>query len=122
MGAFHEEEAYVGNLQEDQTMSANYSAHNERLSFGIKYKLSRACKHAAKAHGNTQSLETAWNFSWGEAPAYVPRLKKLNAEATDFTDREIQCAALCLLLPKGCATALRSGPSSRRHRRWRFRV
>ena len=36
MGAFDGEEASLGNWQKGQTMSAHYSAHNERLSFGIK--------------------------------------------------------------------------------------
>ena len=40
-----------------------YSAHNERLSFGINFKFIKACKLAAKAHGHTQSLETACFFS-----------------------------------------------------------
>ena len=59
MGASDEEEASLGNLQKGQTMSAHYSAHNERLSFGIKYKFIKACKLAAQAHSNIQSLKTA---------------------------------------------------------------
>ena len=41
----------------------------------------KACKLAAKAHGNTRSLEAVWNFSWGGVPAHIPCLKQLNAEA-----------------------------------------
>ena len=59
MGASDADEASLGNLQKGQTISAHYSAHNERLSFGIKFNLIKGCKLAAKAHGNTQSLETA---------------------------------------------------------------
>ena len=50
MGASDEEEASLGNWQKGQTMSAHYSAHSERLSFGIKYKIIKACKLAAKTH------------------------------------------------------------------------
>ena len=49
-----------GTWHNGQTMSAHYSAHNERLSFGIQYKVIRASKPAAKANGDIQSLETAW--------------------------------------------------------------
>ena len=66
-----------------QTMSAHFSARNERLSFGIKSKLIKACKLASKKHGRIQSLETAWNLSWGDIPAYVPNLSEFNAEATE---------------------------------------
>ena len=53
MGASDEEEASLGNWQnKGQTMSAHYSAHNERLSFGMKLKLIKACKLAAKKHGH----------------------------------------------------------------------
>ena len=55
MGASDEEEASLGNWQKGQTISAHYSAHNERLSFGIKAKLIKACKKAAKKHGRIQS-------------------------------------------------------------------
>ena len=60
-------------------MSAHYSAHNERLSFGIKLKLIKACKLAAKKHGRIQSLETAWIFVLGRSTS----IRANNAEAPD---------------------------------------
>ena len=54
MGASGEEEASLGNLQKGQTMNAHYSARDERLSFGIKSRLIKACKLAAKKHGRIQ--------------------------------------------------------------------
>ena len=59
MGSSDAEEASLGNWQKGQTMSAHYNAHNERLSFGIKYKFIKSGKQATEAHGNIQSLETA---------------------------------------------------------------
>ena len=84
MGDSNEEEASLGKWQKGQTMSTHYySAHNERLSFGIKSKPIKACKLAAKKHGRIQSLETAWNFAWGDIPAYAPSLSDFKAEATE---------------------------------------
>ena len=81
IGASDEEEAFWGNWQTGQSMSAHYSAHSERLSFGIKFKLIKAGKFAAKAHDNIESLETAWICSWRDVPAHVPCRKQLNEEA-----------------------------------------
>ena len=64
-------------------MSAHYSANHERLSFGIILKLIKACKLTAKKHGRIQSLEIAWNFPWGDVPAYVPNMSDFYAEATE---------------------------------------
>ena len=82
MGASDEEEASLGNWQRGQAMSAHYSAHTNASRLGKMYA-HKSVKLAAKAHRDNQSLETAWICSWGEVPAYVPRLTDRNAEATD---------------------------------------
>ena len=49
-----------------QSMSAHYSAHKERLSFGIKLKLIKACKLAAPKLTVTFSLVRLPGISPGE--------------------------------------------------------